>query len=101
GDDPLQAIYLAERELEVLVQQVVILLGIEALRDRGRAREVAEEDGHLLALAGDRLLRGADLVRETLGDLLGEPLQRIVGRRRWRVVHARGGEIAPAVGAEA
>src|SRR5205807_6354200 len=99
--DPLDTVDLAEGELQVLVEQVVVLLGIEALGDRGRAREVAEEDGHLLALAGDRLARGADLVREGLGDLLGEPLDRIVGGRGRGIVHALRGEIAPTVGAEA
>src|SRR5439155_166381 len=78
--DALEAVDLAEGELEVLVEQVVVLLGVEPLGDRGRAGEVAEEDGHLLALARDGVLRGADLGRERLRNVTREARERFVVR---------------------
>src|SRR5258706_10227522 len=56
-DDAFDAIDLLERELEVLVEEVVVLLRIEPLGDRRRADEVAKEHGHELALAGDAAAR--------------------------------------------
>ena len=93
-DDALEAIDLAEGELEVLVEQVAVLLGIEALGDRGRADEVAEEHGDQLALAGDGPLRGADLVREILGNVPREAVEAVLGGRRSRRGR-RGSGVAP------
>src|SRR5205807_3476658 len=60
--DPLDTVDLAEGELQVLVEQVVVLLGVEPLGDRGRARQVAEEDGHLLADRKSTRLNSSHLV---------------------------------------
>src|SRR5262249_9129263 len=62
--------------------------------------QVAEEDGHLLALALDRRLGGADLSREPLGDALRQAPERVLDCRRRHLVHAAR-EVAPAVRAEA
>jgi hypothetical protein len=77
--DALESVDLAERHLEVALDELAVLLGIELLGDRRRADEVAEHHGDLLALALDDSLRGEDLVRERLGYVLGDPRRH--GRR--------------------
>ena len=66
--------HLREGQLEEAAQQSVHRLRAEALRGGGRIRDVAEQNGHLLALALERHLR-----RE---NLLGEVPRRVGSRRR-------------------
>src|SRR5207244_2259338 len=71
-----------------------------ALRDRGGAGEIAEEDRHLLPFPLDDAAGGPDLVRQLLRQASpGEPRERIFRRRGRRVVQL--GELQAAVGAEA
>ena len=65
-DDALEAVDLVEREVEVLVEQLAVLLRIEPLGDRGRADEIAEQHRDLLALAVEWRRRG-DGVRSPVG----------------------------------
>jgi hypothetical protein len=94
-DDALIAVDLREGELEILVEEVVVLLGIELLGDRRRAGEIAEEDRHLLPLALDVALCRADLVREGRGDAARETVEGAAGRCR-----RRPWDLAAALGAE-
>ena len=50
-DRSLVAVHLLERDAEEAVEEIVEALGPQALRERGRMHDVAEEHAHLLALA--------------------------------------------------
>ena len=63
-DRAFEAMDLAQRELEKLIQQRVHRIRAHALHQLGRVRHVAEQHGHLLALAFERRVRGEDLLRE-------------------------------------
>src|SRR5207249_3586842 len=81
-DDALDPVDFSESEAEVLVQQIMILFGVEPLGDRGRSDEIAEENRDELALPGDPAARIADLAREVGRNV---PRQAVIGgdRRLW------------------
>ncbi len=98
-DDALDPVDLAEGELEVLVEKIVVLLGVEPLGDRGRPHQVAEENGHELPLSGGAASGVANLASELGGDV---PRQTVVGRRgRRRGGRGLRGEGLSAIRAEA
>jgi hypothetical protein len=99
-DDALDPVDFTEGEPQVLVQQIMVLLGVEPLGDRGRPNEVAEEDRDELPLPGDAAARIADLAREVGGNVSRQAV--IDGRRRlWRGGRSAPIEHVPAIGAEA
>ena len=67
--DALDAIDLAGGDRDVLLEEIAILLRVEALGDGRRADQIAEHHGHELALARNDALTGADLGGEDGGDL--------------------------------
>src|SRR5207249_758627 len=88
GDDTLELVDLATYDLEVAVEQLRVVLGIEARGDRRGSDEVAEEHRHLLTLTRDGTPRGADLVGQTRRNVTRQPRDRVAGWRRHGVVHA-------------
>ena len=60
------AMHLRTSEIELRVQQAVHRLGAEAFGQRGGAHDVAEPHRNLFQFAGQRALRGEDLLCEVL-----------------------------------
>jgi hypothetical protein len=119
-DRALVAVNFGEHEIEGPAHQPVDLLGVEALRQRRKPRDIHEQYGHLLAFAGERAFRGKDLLGKVLGRVSlrrGEPRLRGSGDCGQRspatpakllaalvektTRYTRGGEREPAVAAEA
>ena len=91
---------LGEDHVEILLEEVVVLLGIEALGDADRADEVAEEHRDEFALAGDRR-EARDRLRRRTGPSAREDASERIARGRWEIVVVLGRELQPAVGTEA
>jgi len=49
------------------MHEAVDVFRVALLGERGEPRDIREQDGHLLALAFERALRGEDLLRKMLG----------------------------------
>src|SRR5437660_11062870 len=63
-DGPLIAVDAVREDPEEAIEEAMPLLGIDALGELHRARDVGEEDGDRLALALERALGGEDLLDE-------------------------------------
>ena len=97
-DDALEAVDLAEAELDVLLEQLAVLLGVEPVGDRGRADEVAEQHRDELALAA-RAVGGRDQAAdEALGHVAPELLEPVLARLRARRAHRCGSRRCGGVG---
>ena len=111
----LVAVNLGQHHLEGAVHELVDVLGVETLGERGEAGDVDEEDGDLLALALEGALRGEDLLGEVArGIRLGRrrsprgstdglaalQTELRAGRQRAAALGARGHKRAPAFQAE-
>ena len=79
------AVDLGKDDVEILLEQVVVLLGIEALGDADRAHEIAEEHRDELALAGDRR-EARDRLRRRTGPAACEDARERIPRRRREIV---------------
>ncbi len=90
-DDAFEAIDLVKRQLQVLIEQIAIFLGIEAFGDRRGADEITEQHGHQFSLAGDRSLNVTDLVGEILRNVSREAIEAIFNGRRGRRSRRRRG----------
>ena len=66
-DGTLVAMDFRQHEIEGSAHQLVDLLDVEALRQRGEPGDVHEKHGHLFALALQRGPRGEDLLGKVLG----------------------------------
>ena len=85
-DGPLVAVDAVGEDPEEAIEEAMPFLGIDALGELHRARDVGEEDGDRLALALERALGGEDLLDEVarrVGARLG-------GGRRRRQARAAG-----------
>src|SRR5881397_1422752 len=85
-DGPLVAVDAVREDPEEAIEEAMPFLGIDALGELHRARDVGEEDGDRLALALERALGGEDLLDEVarrVGARLG-------GGRRRRQARAAG-----------
>ncbi len=78
---PYVAMHAVGEDLEEPVENAVPLLGVHRLRELQRALHVREQDGHLLALTLEGVLRLEDLVREVLRRVV-EGIEQARGRRR-------------------
>ena len=74
----LEAVNLSEGELQVTIEEIPILLGVEALGDGRRPHEVTKEDGDELALAGNRGRAGPNSIGEAFRDVSHEACQTLV-----------------------
>ena len=66
ADGPLVAVDGAHHPLDGAVEQALGVLGIAVADQLGRADDVGEQDGDLLALAGKSIAAGQDLLGQVL-----------------------------------
>src|SRR5437773_4830320 len=99
-DRPLVAVDAVREDPEEAIEEAMPLLGIDALGELHRARDISEEDGDRLALALERALGGEDLLDE-VARRVGAGLGDGRGRRQTRaavVAEPRPGGVLVAAG---